>query len=345
MKILSSACFRLSVSIRPSCRLFAEVELPIFSKIQRTALAVVTAILIAGAPARAERLYVALSSTNMIVSFDISLSSGEAVAASAQTFVSGNLSEPLGLAIDADGNIYAANRSAATVSKFDSTGTFISTIASTNLSTPAGVAVDSAGNLYVSNQGGALAATISKFDPSGTFQATIGSGDLSSPRGLAFDSAGNLYAANSTFGLNTISKFNPSGTFQTTISGGGLSNPSGLAFNSSGNLYAANNNSSNPGTVSIFDAAGDPLSIISSTAVGFPTFITFDSAGNFYVANNFPAQIAKFDAAGTFQFAWDPGAIPAGLVVVPIPEPSTCMMALAGLACGGYLVKRRRIRA
>jgi hypothetical protein len=31
--------------------------------------------------------------------------------------------------------------------------------------------------------------------------------------------------------------------------------------------------------------------------------------------------------------------------VATVPEPSTCMMALAGLACGGYLVRRRRKRA
>lgn len=31
--------------------------------------------------------------------------------------------------------------------------------------------------------------------------------------------------------------------------------------------------------------------------------------------------------------------------IAPVPEPSTCMMALAGLASGGYLVRRRRTRA
>ena len=30
---------------------------------------------------------------------------------------------------------------------------------------------------------------------------------------------------------------------------------------------------------------------------------------------------------------------------VPVPEPSTCIMALAGLACGGYSMFRRRKRA
>jgi hypothetical protein len=30
------------------------------------------------------------------------------------------------------------------------------------------------------------------------------------------------------------------------------------------------------------------------------------------------------------------------LAAVAVPEPSTYAMALAGLACGGYLVRRRR---
>ncbi len=33
------------------------------------------------------------------------------------------------------------------------------------------------------------------------------------------------------------------------------------------------------------------------------------------------------------------------LTMTVVPEPSTCIMALAGLACGGYVVRRRRKRA
>jgi hypothetical protein len=32
-------------------------------------------------------------------------------------------------------------------------------------------------------------------------------------------------------------------------------------------------------------------------------------------------------------------------LAAPVPEPSACAMALAGLACGGYTVWRRRKRA
>ena len=33
------------------------------------------------------------------------------------------------------------------------------------------------------------------------------------------------------------------------------------------------------------------------------------------------------------------------VIITLVPEPSTCAMALAGLACGGYSIFRRRKRA
>jgi hypothetical protein len=44
-------------------------------------------------------------------------------------------------------------------------------------------------------------------------------------------------------------------------------------------------------------------------------------------------------SAGSFEF--NTGSF----TIAPVPEPSTCMMALAGLACGGYSMWRRRKRA
>jgi hypothetical protein len=57
------------------------------------------------------------------------------------------------------------------------------------------------------------------------------------------------------------------------------------------------------------------------------------SAGNFSFAE------------GQFGFFWDSMNGAGLLAFAPVPEPSTCMMALAGLACGGYLVRRHRKRA
>jgi hypothetical protein len=44
----------------------------------------------------------------------------------------------------------------------------------------------------------------------------------------------------------------------------------------------------------------------------------------------------------TYQNLTGDGPTVSGLVVSAVPEPSTCVMALAGLACGGYSMFRRR---
>ena len=171
-------------------------------------LALATCGLLTGNAQAQNRLFVSLDD-NSIVSYDISLATAADVEASKVVFTSTNLSYPYGLAIDSSGNLFAANAGANTISKFDSTGTFVSTIGSnSNLNNPFGLAIDSSGNLYAANAG---ANTISKFDSTGSFQSTIGSGNLSFPYGLAIDSSGNLFAANLV--ANTISKFDSTGSF------------------------------------------------------------------------------------------------------------------------------------
>jgi len=72
---------------------------------------------------------------------------------------------------------------------------------------------------------------------------------------------------------------------------------------------------------------------------------------NAFIANSNLAWLAvsrnggdiTVEAAGVNTVAGGPIAV--GEYVAPIPEPSTCAMALAGLACSGYVVFRRRKRA
>ena len=60
---------------------------------------------------------------------------------------------PYGVAVDSSGNIYVANYSSNTVTKYASTGGAATLTISSGLSGPSGVAVDSSGNIYVANQG------------------------------------------------------------------------------------------------------------------------------------------------------------------------------------------------
>jgi autotransporter-associated beta strand protein len=62
---------------------------------------------------------------------------------------------------------------------------------------------------------------------------------------------------------------------------------------------------------------------------------------------NYDATVDILDAADFFSTSlYDAGSYnpPAGSIAA-VPEPSTCMMALAGLTCGGYSIfRRRRVR-
>jgi sugar lactone lactonase YvrE len=211
-----------------------------------------------------DMLYVTLGN-NTIVTYDTTGNIGSTIAASMATFASTNLSNPQGLAFDSTGNLYAANFGDSTISKFNSSGAYVSNI-TTTLRFPFGLAIDTSGNLYAANSDDS---TISKFNSSGAYLSNITT-NLSTPLGLAFDSSGNLYAANN--GNNTISKFNSSGAYVSSGSIGStnLSGPYGLAFDSTGNLYAANNGNS---TISKFNSSGTFLTSWSTGAT--PRFLAF----------------------------------------------------------------------
>jgi trimeric autotransporter adhesin len=189
------------------------------------------------------------------------------------------LTYPLGVAIDASGNIYIAdtyNNRIRMVTK--STG-IISTVAGTGsssyrgdgglatsaeLSSPRGVAIDASGNIYIADIGNNRIRMVTK--STGIISTVAGTGSsgyrgdgglarlalLNSPRGVAIDASGNIYIADtdnrcirmvtkSTGIISTVA-----GTGSSSYSGdGGLATsaklyyPYGVAIDASGNIYIA----------------------------------------------------------------------------------------------------------
>ncbi|MEI7922330.1 MAG: PEP-CTERM sorting domain-containing protein [Planctomycetota bacterium] len=72
----------------------------------------------------ADLLYVSLSN-NTLVTYDTTSGVGLTIAASASTFANTNLIGPSDLAFDTSGNLYAANFTGSTISKFSSSGSFL----------------------------------------------------------------------------------------------------------------------------------------------------------------------------------------------------------------------------
>ncbi len=87
----------------------------------------------------------------------------------------GQFSYPYGVAVDASGNVYVADRGNNRIEKFDTNGNYLaqwgtSGSGSGQFNQPFGVAVDSSGNVYVADTDNNR---IEKFVPYGTINATV----------------------------------------------------------------------------------------------------------------------------------------------------------------------------
>ena len=194
------------------------------------------------------------------------------------------LTDPVGIALDGDGNIYVGNADAyvnrkvslpASITGYsadasgDAPPAAIISGSNTNFDYPQGIAIDSAGNIYATGYLAALGFIVSS-------------------------SAINVYPPGSN------SNVSPS----LVIAGAdtGLSVPNAIAVDSDNNLYVSNNY---PGSVTVYAAAstGDsvPITTITSRFNGIDqaSGIAVDTAGKIYVPNRGSNSVAIY-AAGTY---------------------------------------------
>jgi len=191
-----------------------------------------------------------------------------------------SLAGPSGVAVDAAGNLYAADRDNDRIRKVTTDGIITNfagngskrlagdgqAAVGASLNRPAGVALDAAGGLYIADSENNR---IRKVTPTGTITTLAGNGQYGysgdggpataaslSPGGVAVDAAGNLYIAD--YGNDRIRKVTPAGTI-TTVAGNGqwgysgdggpataasLNRPYGVAVDATGNLYIADGQNS-----------------------------------------------------------------------------------------------------
>ena len=303
-------------------------------------LAGLIATAIAAQRADAELLYVTTGPGNAVVTYDISLGTATDVDNSEAVFASFT-SAAYGITIDSANNVYvlevANPLSNTTLRKYNQSGTLLTSFAATdgtpNLYADEGLAVRPNGNILGVDQGGAVL----EFNSTGTPVRTFGVGNLSTPVGIALDWSGNSYVANA--GGTTISKFAADGTFTSNLVTTNLSGPEGVAIRG-GSLYVTNAVSAD---VSVFNLLNGSFQQSFTGSMNTPVGIGFDSAGNFYVANPGDTTISKFNSSGVHQFSWTTtGITPQFLAVAPVPEPTAMGLAVSGLVCGGYMLRRRR---
>lgn len=222
----------------------------------------------------------------------------------------GQFRVPTGAAVDASGNVYVGDVSAAQsrsrVQKFTSSGAYLAqwgTFGTGNgqFRMPGGVGVDAGGNVYVADTDNHR---VQKFTSSGAFitawgDSGNGNGQFLSPWGVGVDAGGNLYVVDAA--KNRIQKFTAAGAYLAQWGTHGTGNgqfdqPRGVAVDGGGNVYVADwlNH-----RIQKFSGAGAFVTAWGDSGSGWgqlmlPSAVAVDDSGNVYIADTATGLISKY---------------------------------------------------
>ena len=237
---------------------------------------------------------------------------------------------PSGVAVDAAGNYYVADRDNNAIRKISIAGA-VTTLAGTGVfgyvdgpgasarfRFPSDVAVDAAGVVYVADFNNHV---IRRISPTGTVTTVAGNGQtgltngaaatatFNFPESLVVDGSGTIYVADT--GNHVIRKITAAGAVSTfagtgaagftdgTGTAASFSRPTGIALDAAGNVYVTDtmNNAvrkiSPAGTVSTL-AGATPGTFATGSLHG----VAVDSNGNVYVSETNPGTIKRISPAG-----------------------------------------------
>jgi sugar lactone lactonase YvrE len=225
-----------------------------------------------------------------------------------------------GLAIDHNGNIYAAERDNQQIRKVSPDGV-VSTYAGSGergdadgsrtnatFNDPAGLAVDNYSNLYVVDSG---SKKIRKISASGMVSTVASLEDASFPTGIAVNETGTLFVTDSGNhrilkilggAVSTFAGFGTQGSTDGFGQAASFNGPVGISIDSSGNLYVSDylgkqiRKISPEGLVSTIAGTGMQGAIDgfgTATTFYFPLGLAVDAFGNIHVADLGNAKIRK----------------------------------------------------
>ncbi|MDR3694169.1 hypothetical protein [Mucilaginibacter sp.] len=230
---------------------------------------------------------------------------------------------PTGIAVDADGVIFVADKQNNLVRVISAQGVvnslnnttsagFSNVKDSVTFNFPTGVCTDASGNVFVADQSNGAVRKITTAGVVSTFAT-----GLNAPAGTAADASGNIYVASS--GGNVIFKITAKGVTSVfagtgvrgAINGPGnaatFNQPQALTIDAGGNVYVADEGNNlirkilPDGTVSTLagsGAAGAANGAGASASFDKPAGITVDASGNLYVGDSNNNLIRKITPAG-----------------------------------------------
>jgi len=240
-----------------------------------------------------DRLYVSDIAQGAVFAFDFPQKSFTKIGSTER------LAQPVGLALDAQENLYVVEQQKKGISVFDRAGNRLRFITDASLERPSGIAIDAVrGKLYVADTSHTKSKnhTVKVFNLDGQLLGEIGHekgnapGQFKFPTYLTLDAQGNLYVTDT---LNArVQAFDPDGNYLKSFGQRGdgwgmFDTAKGVAVDSFGNVYVADSTWSN---VQIFNQKGQVLLFFGGRGpipgmLKNPTAVVIDKKNQIYVAD------------------------------------------------------------
>ena len=221
---------------------------------------------------------------------------------------------PLGLALDAQQNLYVVDQVKRGVSVRDPSGKEIRSITDKSLIRPTGIAIDrQRGKIYVvdtANETSSNQQNVKIFAMDGKLLGHVGlgygnvPGAFIFPTYIALDSAGDIFVTDTL--NNRVQEFDPNGKYVRSIGSNGdtpgnFGRPKGVAVDTFGDLYVTDSAWSN---VQMFNNKGQPLMFFASRGMmpGWlqnPTAIAIDKSNHIYVGDYINHRVEEYQLVNT----------------------------------------------
>ena len=217
------------------------------------------------------------------------------------SYTGGGLNQPAGLAIDAAGNVWAANSNANTLTELSPLGVPVNASGFTGggLNQPFSVAIDQQGNVWTANTSGN---SLSKFTSGGqplSPAAGFTGGGLYFPFGMAVDAAGSVWVGNLYEKVTSyLSHFDGTGIplAATGVADGVTGEIGDVLLDGSGIIWASGLDAS---SLVNFSAANPiSLSVLPAGALGRVQGEAIDGSGNVWVSGAANGMLGEFSNSG-----------------------------------------------
>jgi len=198
------------------------------------------------------------------------------------------LNHPSGVAADAAGNVYIADRDNHRVRRVGPDGTITTIAHAMAWSAPSGIGVDATGNIYVVDTG-----LVVRIAPTGTTEI-VAPHVLTAPVTALPDAMGNVYIADA--GAGNIRAVDKAGAVSTIAAN--LAGPHGLALDGVGHLFFTEQDAAR---VQRLDLVSGSLAELAPGAWKIPRGIAVDAAGAVFVADTGRQQVLRVDSGNSVK--------------------------------------------